>query len=227
MKKKIIVVCIAVGLMGLMNGRAQMVQESLTAKSVDELFSMSKQSVQDQAYNKAIKELEALKKAVRNIQCDAIAARLFPKQVGGYTLLTDAESKQNWITDRKTNLVRTYQGEVIVPDTVDPAVDASDEVQYKKALVRISNGDKLVVKITKAHQQGKVINEPGRIYEPIRYKGFRALVVFSEAKKFASLGILTGAAVVQIDLEGVTTMDDVQAFAEAMNLQEVLTVFGY
>jgi hypothetical protein len=69
--------------------------------------------------------------------------------------------------------------------------------------------------------------EPGKEYRATFVGKYRALFTLDTSSNYMGLSIIVGAAIIQIDAEGIDNTQDMYDIANSLNFENIYTHFGY
>lgn len=186
-------------------------------QNIVENLDKSKALLKDGAYKESYKSLHIIYKQVGQIYIKYLEEQLLPNKINGFekAYYSDYASE---IEGNEITIIKTYM----------PSGTKEGQEYLKKIVISITNKNKLYDKISEVHLDEELSDfEPGKEYRATFVGKYRALFTLDSSRNYMSLSIIVGAAIIQIDAEGVDNTQDMYDIANSLNFENVYTHFGY
>jgi hypothetical protein len=177
----------------------------------------SKALLEDGAYKEAYKSLHIIYKQVGQIYIRHLEEQLLPNKINGFekAYYSDYASE---IEGNEITIIKTYM----------PSGTKEGQEYLKKVIISITNKNKLYDKISEVHLNEELSDfEPGKEYRATFVGKYRALFTLDTSSNYMGLSIIVGAAIIQIDAEGIDNTQDMYDIANSLNFENIYTHFGY
>jgi len=240
-------VCLLIVLFAVAGFGAAMAQEAEAQSEIKK----ATEAIQKKEYQNAMTALDNAKKAVKKILSDKVAAAL-PQSVGEWQQVEDSEIDMgmsmgggggmsvNRAYMRKADIEKAKKsreaadagGEMGegMEEPMEHEMEAFEPWMQPQMSVTISDDFNQAQEVMMAHSSGEG-HEMGyggeeEVYEPSKLKGYRALTKYSGSMKTGSLTMIVGAAVVRVEGMNLKSTDTFKAFAEAIDVDLVKSIYG-
>jgi len=207
----------------------------LTAQNVTEHIQSASKSYVKKDFPLAIMELEKAVKEIKTEYSIQIAS-LLPSQFGIYKQ-NNSNNNDNFI-GLYVNVRRQYseplhekkesQNTENPEDITDEMMPEEEMVQHKRYEVTITNNlNEMSGEIIHVHLAADGIDvSEDDIYEAIKVNGYRGLLSFRKRQKEGRLGILIGAGLLMINSYQIEDHNSLIKFAESVDFEKIIRVFG-